>query len=249
MDKKSERIKKALPTALIVVFIAILIAAAFVFGGGAGVTTASESAVDPEAVRVFNAARAYLSSRDFETGMTGTVKARVFGIPYTQKVRGSRAVKDGVYTDTAESASAFVKTAVRKTVTGDEYSVAHGDYKRKQFVFGTSEPVCREDYVAAYGKPNTGLIKYEADGAIVKAVKESDDVYTFELDPTRAATYCRNEIKTALDTESYPDYSLIKFTLFTDGERPVKITACEKFRVDKMGGIDCTVEYTETFEY
>ena len=106
-----------------------------------------------------------------------------------------------------------------------------------------------EDYIAAYGKPFIGLIKYELDGAVISSRKIADGEYEYELDPSRATVYAKNEVRTTIDAKSFPEYRSVSFVLVTDGDRPVEVTTREKFKVDKFGGTTCTAEYKERFYF
>ncbi len=246
----ASRIKKAVPSALIILLLFVFSALAFlpVFRAAPVPSVASES-LDNDAMRAINNAAAYVESNDFITELHGVIKARVFGIPYSQKVSGGRSVRGDEYTDVAESMSAFVKAAIKKEARGGAYFVTHGDRDGKSFSYGEPTELSRSDFVAAYGLPVTGLCKYRLDGAIVGAECAGENIYKYTLDVDRATEYCRNEIKTALGGKSYPEYESIELTLYTDGERPVRLDITEKFRVDKFGGTRCSAEYSETFVY
>lgn len=208
------------------------------------------SEVDAEAMRVLGCCNAYAAANDFTTTMTGTVKAKVVGVPYTQKIQGGRNVsRDGDVTEVAESSSALVKAALKRERRDGKYYVSRGDYKNKAFRYNNEKSLSEKQYSAQYGQPFTGIVKYAMDNAVISATVIGDNVYKFVLDPAQSTLYSRNEVKTTLGSKSYPKYSRVEFTLTTDGDRPVKVTSVEKFRVDKFGGTNCTAEYTETFHF
>ena len=192
---------------------------------------------------------AYLAGRDFTAESTGTVKARVFGVPYTQKLTGSRVVTGGAVVETVETSSAFVNAAVKKTAGGGKYTACTGKKKKSSFVYDAPVEYTEEDFIAKFGKPFTGLIKYELDGAVASSRKIADGEYEYELDPSRAALYAKNEVRTTLGIKSFPEYYSISFVLVTDGDRPVEVTVREKFKVDKFGGTTCAAEYKERFYF
>ncbi len=203
-----------------------------------------------EALSALDCCNAYTAKNDFTTTMTGTVRAKVIGIPYSQRIHGGRTVCcDGTFTDVAESTSALVKAALKRERRDGKYCVSRGDYKNKAFRYDTERALPEKNYIEQYGKPFTGIVKYDLDGAVISATTVADNVYKFVLDPDIATRYSRNEVKTTLGSKSYPKYTSVEFTLTTDGERPVKVTATEKFRVDKFGGTDCTAVFTETFKF
>ncbi|MDE7107795.1 MAG: hypothetical protein K2O39_05670, partial [Clostridiales bacterium] len=115
--------------------------------------------------------------------------------------------------------------------------------------YNNEQPLSEKNYKARYGQPFTGIVKYKLENAVISATVVGDNVYKFVLDPSKATIYSRNEVKTTLGGKSYPKYSRVEFTHPTDSERPVKVTATEKFRVDKFGGTNCTAEYTEVFNF
>ncbi len=217
--------------------------------GGAAVQAATE--YDSDGIAKLNACTAYAAAHAFSTAMTGKITARVLGIKYTQKVSGGRTVDGDRFTDVAQSVSSLVKVALKREYDGDEYKIYHGEYrdKNKTFAFGDGKTVDKQQYVGLYGKPNIGVVKYAVDSSVMSVKKVGDNAYRFTLDPVRAAAYCKNEVKTTLGGKSYPRYSSIEFTLYFDGDKPIKVTSVEKFRVDKLGGANCTAEYTETFMF
>lgn len=206
--------------------------------------------VDEEAMRMLGCCNAYAAANDFTTTMTGTVKAKVVGVPYSQKIHGGRSVSsDGAFTEVAESTSALVKAALKRERRDGKYYVSRGDYKNKSFRYNTEQPLSEKNYTARYGQPFTGIVKYKLENTVISATAIGSNVYKFVLDPSQSTLYSRNEVKTTLGGKSYPKYSRVEFTLTTDGERPVKVTTVEKFRVDKFGGTDCTAEYCEIFHF
>lgn len=209
----------------------------------------SARAVDSEAMRVLGCCNAYVAANGFKTTMSGAIRASVVGVPYTQKIRGSRTVDSNSYIEVAESVSALVKAAIKRERRDGAYYVSHGTYKNKAFKYDDEQKLSRSSYVAQYGQPFTGVVKYNIENTITQATRVSDNTYTYTLDPNRATVYSRNEVKTTLGGKTYPHYKSVEFTLVTDGDRPVKVTSTEKFRIDKFGGTDCTAEYTEVFNF
>ena len=212
-------------------------------------TAAAESKIDEQAMLALEKARAYVAEHDFEVKYRAEIKAKAYGIPHTQKVSGKRSVKDGAYFEQAESKSTFVKAAVRKASSADGYDVSRGEYKNGKFVYGKPKHMTTEKFIAAYGKPATGLVRYELDGTILQATKVDEGVYKYKLDAKQAAEFSKNEVKTLTDTKKHPVYKSVSFTLYCDGDRPIKVTTREKFTADICGGTDCTASYTETFTF
>lgn len=206
--------------------------------------------VDAEAMRILGCCNAYAAANDYTTTMAGSVKARVVGVPYAQNIHGGRTVKkDGSFTDVAESTSALVKAAIKRERRDGKYYVSRGEYKNKAFVYNGEQPMSQNNYISRYGQPFTGIVKYNLENAVISAKAIGGNMYKFVLDPAKSTVYSRNEVKTTLGGKSYPKYSRIEFTLTVDGERPVKVTSTEKFRVDKFGGTNCTAEYCEVFSF
>lgn len=251
-NRKALTFKKVLPSLILLAAIAALAALSFLPSlRAAPAATVRSATLDESALAALSGCRAYLDGHDFDTSMSGSIRAKVFGIPYVQKVSGGRSVRSGNVVECGESASAFAKAAVKTEYRDGTYYVTRGDYrsKTKSFAYGTPVEFSRADYTEAYGKPVTGLVKYELDDSIVSAARVDENTYTFVLDPTRAAEYSRRAVKTALDSKSCPEYSGVEFTLVTDGSRPLRVVCREHFRADKFGGTHCDVEYTEVFEY
>lgn len=247
--------KKILPAALLVVLLIALVAFAFlpsVRNGGKTFTATPVSAadkIDKGAMEALERACAFVQNNDFSVNTRGEIKAKAFGIPHTQKVSGNRSVKDGVFSELAETKSAFIKVAVKKTTDGDGYDICKGSYQNKKFVYGKPKHMTEEEYTAAYGKPARGLVRYELDGNVLEAKTVKDGVYKFKLDAKCAACYSRNEVKTLTDSKNCPEYKAVSFTLYCDGDKPIKVCSYEKFRIDVCGGTDCAATYTDTFEF
>ncbi len=250
-EKTKKRLIAALPIVAVLVLLIAMMSIAMIKDRDktAPAARASAAAIEPQAIVALHTAEAYVQDNAFTAKMNGTIKARVFGIPYTQKVHGERTCADGDYDERAESVSALVKAAVKRRVEDGKYFTAQGKYRRKSFDYGDPAEMSREDFVASYGKPCLGVVKYETDGAITEAKRVEDGVYSFTLDVKRATEYCKNAVRTMLKGDSYPEYEEVKFTLYMDGNRPTRVTGVEKFRVDKFGGTHCTVEYTEEFSF
>ncbi len=246
-----KRLRTVVPTIVLFLLIILLVGAAFIpsVRGKSSVTASYSYESDPEAIRALNGARAFAAANDYRTEMSGSVKARVLGIPYSQKITGKRTVNGDGNTDTAESVSAFVKAAIKREHNEKGYFVTRGVYKNKSFTYGTPKIMERNEYIAAYGKPFTDIVKYDLDNTVISAKCVGSNTYKFVLDPSRSTEYTRNEVKTTLGGKSYPKYEHVEFTLITDGEKAVKVTTHEKFEVDKFGGTSCTAEYTEKFIY
>ena len=245
-------IKKVLPSLFLLAAIAVLAALSFLPSlRSAPAATVRSASLDESALAALSECRAYLDGHDFDTTLQGSIRAKVFGIPYVLKVVGGRSVRGGNVVEYGESASAFAKAAVKTEFRDGAYYVAHGDYKSKSksFEYGAPTELSQADYTAAYGKPVTGLVKYELDDSVISAARVDDNTFAFALDPTRAAEFSRHAVKTALDSKAYPEYTSVEFTLVTDGARPLRVTCREQFRADKFGGTHCVVEYVETFEY
>ena len=245
--------KRVISITAVCLVLALLIGLAFLptvrARGGATVQAATE--YDSDGIAKLSTCTAYVAAHGFSTTMTGKITARVLGVKYTQKVSGGRTVDGDRFTDTAQSISSLVKVALRREYDGEEYKIYRGEYrdKDKTFAFDNGKTVDKQQYVGLYGKPNIGVVKYAVDSSVMSVKKVGDNAYRFALDPVRATAYCKNEVKTTLGGKSYPHYSSIEFTLYFDGDRPIKVTSVEKFRVDKLGGTDCTAEYTETFKF
>ena len=216
MKDRTEVFKKVLPSLLLLMVIIVLAALSFIpaFNSAPSAIVRS-AAVDDSALAALSSCRAYLDGHDFKTASTGEIRAKVFGIPYAQKLKGGRTVCGDCVVEFGESASAFAKAAVRTEYRDGAYYAVRGDYKAKSFVYGEPCELSRADFYGAYGKPASGLVKYELDGAIVSAEQRGDNTYLFVLDPSRAVEYSRCAVKTALGSSAFPEYSRVEFTLYT----------------------------------
>ena len=247
----SDKLKKVLPSLILLAVIVLLAGLSFLppLRYASRVSGVTAQGVDQEAMRVLDVCKAYAENNDFESSMNGKIKAKVFGIPYTQKIKGKRTVSGENFCDVAESVSALVKAGIKREGVDGKYTASRGDYKNNGFVYKSGREYDKDGYVAAYGRPFTGIVKYELDGAIISAEQLSEDTFRYTLDARRATAYARNEVKTTVGGDKYPEYASVQFTLTFDGTRAVKVVSREKFRIDKCGGTDCTAEYTEVFDY
>lgn len=253
MDNAKKLNKGFWLTLILSLIIAALVGVAFlpsvISARGTSQAAAVGSEVDAEAMRMLGCCNAYVAEHSFKTTMNGAVKAKVLGVPYTQKIHGGRTVDGEKFTDIAESTSALVKAAVKRERHDGAYYVSRGSYKNKSFDYGDARQLTKSEYISQYGQPFTGVVKYNLDNTVISAKKIKDNVYKFVLDSSHSTAYTRNEIKTTLGCKSYPEYSRVEVTLTTDGERPVKVITVEKFRIDKFGGTECTAQYTEVFDF
>lgn len=248
MEKAKKR--KILSSTAIIILLTVLVAFAFVpmFTKAAPMTARSAES-DPCAMTALRNCSAYVGGHDFSVELSGKIKARVFGIPFSQKVSGKRSVRGGEYFELSESSSVFVSAGLKKTVADGKYSVSRGKSKGKTFEYGQAHELDRAEFVETYGKPFTGLTRYVIENAVTSAVRVDDNTFRYTLDPDRATEFLRYEIKTALGAKSYPVYRSVVITLVTDGEKPVSIGAVEDFDIDKFGGTSCTAEYSEIFTF
>ena len=242
---------KALPSIGMLIVIALLAGLSFLpcFRSSKVAVSASTTDIDAEAMRVLGCCTAYACANDFDTELNGRVKARVFGVPYTQAVRGGRSVRGEQFDDITESVSIFVKAGLKKSCHNGEYRVVKGTYKNGAFVYGDGAAQNLSSYTISYGNPPTGLVKYELENCITSATAVDEHTFKYVLDVERATVHYRDEIRSALKLGAYPEFQSIEFTLYTDGTRAVKITCVEQFRIEKFGGTYCSAEFTEQFKY
>lgn len=252
MKKFSEAVDRRLTFLFLITLLAVLCVAAVapvaIDARRRSEKAVVKSAVDGEVMQKLSAAVAYAYGHSFSTSLQGEVKANVFGIAYSQKVSGSRTVDGDKFSERAESVSVLVKAGLIKSYDGKDYTVSTGKYKKKKFEYGESQVLNYDDYLSAYGKPHIGLVKYELDGAVTHCAIDGD-VVVIELEPVRATEFVRNEVRSTLGGKEYPKYDKVTIELRLDGEKPVSVTAKEKFRIDKFGETTCYAEYTETFDF
>ena len=210
-----------------------------------GSYSASAEEVDPAAVEVLERACDYASEHGFTASMYGEVEARVFGIKYVQKIYGEREVTNGNYSERAESVSAFVKTAIKRSYLDGKYYVSHGKFSRGKAKYPALKEISKKEYLSHYGAPPLGLIRYELDGNILSAVKSGENEYTYTLDPKNSTVNSAVGVKSALGSAKSPKYSSVEVVLYVDGIRPVKTVCREKLTVDKFGGVACSAVYEE----
>lgn len=250
-EKKNKSFAITIALSTLIIILAIVSFVPTVFTKTRTEATSSMNELDAEAMRVLGCCNAYAAANTFTTTMNGSVKASVIGVKYTQKIHGRRAVdnKNQTFTEVAESVSALVKASLKRERNGDEFYVSRGNYKNKSFTYGEAEKLSKTGYIAQYGKPFIGIVKYNLDGTVITAEQVSPNTFRYVLDPSRSTMYSRNEVKTTLGGKSYPEYSQIEFTLTVDGDRPIKVTCSEKFKINKFGGTTCTAEYNEIFKF
>lgn len=202
-------------------------------------------APDRSALAVLFACDGYTRSHNYSTRLTGKIEARVFGVPYSQEVSGSRKVGGGVFEEIAESHSAFVSAAIKKEKVKNGFAVSRGKYKRGAFVYGEPEVMNYNAFVSAYGKPATSLCKHEL--SVVSAECVSPCKYRYVLDNEKSTMYSSNEVVTALGER--PVYESVEMLLTVNGDAPAVVVVTEVFRVNKFGGVKCRAEYTEEFVF
>ena len=230
-------------------FLSVLFAVCiFAFLPSGGFSSAVAEELDASAVGVLEKCCDYADSHPFSTSAYGEVTARVFGIKYLQTIYGDRHVNGGEYSERAESVSSFVKAAIKKSRSGGRYFVSHGAFKRGKAVYPDRKELTESDYLASYGAPPLGLLKYELDGNILSAKKVGDNEYVYTLDPVKSTVNCAIGVKTMLGG-SLPKYRSVEVVLYTDGAKPIKTVCRERLFVDKFGGVECSATYEETFRF
>ncbi len=233
-------------------FIAVLAIVFAVFPFGAVVAHAEPDAspsLDAEAMSALSSCFEYAETHDFSVKQTGTVKARVFGIPYTQTVVGTRIKSCDSYCETVESVSAFVKAALKKTVEFGRYFAARGKIKRGKAHYSAPVEYSRDEFSALYGKPDPSFLPYVADGTVLAARKVGEGVFEFDLSPDGATALSRNAVRTMLGGKSYPSYSAVSVTLTVRDGKPLRTESREQFRINKFGGTNCTAVYIEDWKF
>lgn len=211
-------------------------------------TARADSALDADAMAALIRCDEYVRGNKFTAHASGFIRTRVFGVPCKQTVVSMREVNGENFHAADESRSAFVNIAFDRTGDGNSYSVATGELKKKQFVFGEPATYTRDEYIALYGLPPVGLCKFDiCDDCIIEARRVDADTFVYVLDPAKASAHCVNQILSL--TEGNAEYEYAELTLVTDGVRPLSVKIAEKFRVEKFGGLKCRSEYTESFEY
>lgn len=252
MEKRKIELKAMLPTLTLVLFILLMMGLAFLptVRGGTARTVETGFAASGDGTDILYKCEEYALEHGFGTTLSGNVKASVFGIPYTLEVGGGRNVSGDSFTDIKESVSAMAKVGVKTCCANGDYRVAQGEYdkKTKTFSYGDGESLSGDEFVRRYGMPPTKLVKYALDGNIASVECIDENTFKYVLD-VRAVELAKNEVQTILNSKKPPEYKSVELTLITDGTRAIKITAVEKFRADKFGGINCTATYTEVFSY
>lgn len=232
--------------------IAVLAIASLVFpivGFTAHAEPVASSSLDAEAMSALSSCIEYAEAHDFSVKLTGTVKARVFGIPYTQTVYGTRVKSGDSYCETVESISAFVKAALKKTVESGKYFAANGKIKRGKAHYSAPVEYSRDEFRALYGKPDPSFLPYVTDDTVLSARKAGEGVFEFELSPDGATALSRNSVKTMLGGKSYPSYSSVSVTLTVRDGKPFRTECREKFRINKFGGTNCSAVYIEEWKH
>ena len=226
--------------------IALAVFIVFIAAVPSGSHSAYAEEVDTDAVSVLESVSKYASSRGFTSTMYGEVTARVFGIKYVQRVRGERKIKGGDYFERAESVSSFVKAAIEKSRSRGRYYVSHGKFDGNRAEYPDAVELSEADYVASYGYPPLGLIKYDWKGNILSARKTGEGEYTYTLDPHKSTVNSAVEVRTALGCKALPEYRSVEVVLYTDGVKPIKTVCREVLVVDKFGGVECSAVYEES---
>lgn len=252
MDKKfTYSAKKVLPTLALTLFIIVLTGLAFlpaVRNGNTDVAAGAREVGDVAAETLYGCME-YARTNRFTAKLSGTAKARAVGVPYTLSVRGERKVDGSEFEAVKEGVSAIAKVGLKTSCINGVYYVTRGEFDKAANGFAYPEPekTSLESYIETFGATPVGLLRYDVDGNILSAERIDENVFRYVLNVAAAET-CKREVGALMNGKN-PEYKSIELTLTTDGERAVKVSAVEKFRVDKFGSVNCTVVYDEVFIY
>ncbi len=196
-------------------------------------------------------AMAKLSS--FRTESSGTTTA----VGITQKIKGSRIIKDDEVYKQNVSASSVAKVGAITYVKNDKHVIQNAKSVESinSVVWSPkAKLVTEEKFLAKYGFIANSITGYVfTDDTILSAQQIGepvDGIYTFEykLHTTEATGKIALEMRTMANMKSLPLFSKATLTIKMNSDwlvTQVK-TSCS-YKVDMLGGVSCTEAVTENF--
>lgn len=188
---------------------------------------------------------------------TGTAKAKVGFIDYTQQVHNERVVTaDSVFTE-AVSTSLLKNMGEQKYFKDGAILVRYAASVNAEHTQWSDDiiAISQEAYAAAYGQDPRNLTNYVvSEDTVQNAVMEQNDdgtyAITFDLEPEGASTYYKRQVRTYGGATKNPIFHAVHMVWTIDSEwRILQMDTVENYDIvmPGIGSPNCTGTLTEVF--
>lgn len=188
---------------------------------------------------------------------TGTAKAKVGFIDYTQQVHNERVVTaDSVFTE-AVSTSLLKNMGEQKYFKDGAILVRYASSVNADHTQWSDDiiAISQEDYTAAYGQDPRNLTNYVVSEETVQNASmedRGDGTYaiTFDLEPEGASTYYKRQVRTYGGATKNPIFHSVHMVWTIDSEWQIlKMDTVENYDIvmPGIGSPNCTGTLTEVF--
>lgn len=188
---------------------------------------------------------------------TGTAKAKVGFIDYTQQVHNERVVTaDSVFTE-AVSTSLLKNMGEQKYFKDGAILVRYAASVNAEHTEWSDEiiAISQEDYAAAYGQDPRNLTNYVvSEDTVQNATMEQNDDGTyaiaFDLEPEGASAYYKRQVRTYGGATKNPIFHSVHMVWTLDSEwRILQMDTVENYDIvmPGIGSPNCTGTLTEVF--
>lgn len=199
-----------------------------------------------------------LNTKHYKTISTGTVKAKVLFVNYSQSVNNIKIVNDEEVFTQAISYSMIKKVGVERFISAERYFTCQAESIEavdKATWKDKIEEHNKDDFLSLYGATPFGLSIYRfTDETIIDSelLSYQDGVYNYQyvLDPNQSTELYKYELRTMSGASDFPEFISITYEVMMDEKwRVLEVKISENYRVDIFGEITCTGVLTEKFEY
>ena len=188
---------------------------------------------------------------------TGTAKAKVGFIDYTQQVHNERVVTDDSVFTEAVSTSLLKNMGEQKYFKNGAILVRYAASVNAEHTEWSDDiiAISQEDYEAAYGQDPRNLTNYVvSEDTVLNAVMEQNDdgtyAITFDLEPEGASAYYKRQVRTYGGASKNPIFHSVHMVWTIDSEwRILQMDTVENYDIimPGIGSPNCTGTLTEVF--
>lgn len=198
-----------------------------------------------------------MNQSTYRSVTTGTAKAKVGFIDYTQQVHNERVVtEDSVFTE-AVSTSLLKNMGEQKYFKDGAILVRYAASVNANHTQWADDiiAISQEDYAEAYGQDPRNLTNYVVSEDTVQnaAMEQKDDgtyAITFDLEPEGASAYYKRQVRTYGGASKNPIFHSVHMVWTIDSEwRILQMDTIENYDIvmPGIGSPNCTGTLTEVF--
>lgn len=228
--------------------------------GGEVVPSYGESPLNLTGIEILGRLyQAFSEEENYVSETTGSVKAKVFGLNYTQTVYNKRYKLGEKLLVAATSKSSLVNVAEERYYSAGEAlirrqtsaSKINGDDTEWK---GSPERLSYAEYVEKYGLYPTEPTDHIVDEDTVLSAECSafEGGYRLEvsLDADKSTEYYKRQVKTMASAGDYPKFKSVSLVYYFGGDfRIARADISEVYEIKKFGNITCRAAMSVAFAY